>query len=215
MLSCIWLFADPWTVADQAPLSMKFSRHKNSSRLPFPSPRHLPHWGVKSTSLTSPALAGEFFTTEPPGKPNTMHNLVNLNYLSMRGDYFYIMKCAHSKRNQDNWKAEGESLTQQLLLWTNLDVTVWPLLPQVFLMLTQPLNHNCTFFSQTQPLLTITGHMARLKSPPSPPMKNPWETGSLLLPVRTLTGLVHYLDEILKYYRQQVIHMSNNFGEMI
>ena len=129
--------------------------------------------GIKSISLASPALAGEFFTTKPAGKPNTKHNLVNLGYLSMRGDYFYIMKCAHSKRNQDNWKAEGESLTQQLLLWTNLDVTVWPLLPQVFLMLTQPLNHNCTFFSQTQPLLTITGHMARLKSPPSPPMKNP------------------------------------------
>ena len=74
--------------------------------------------------FTSPALPGEFFTTEPPGKPNTMHNLVNQGYLSMRRDCFYIMKCAHNKRNQDNGKEEGGSLTQQLLLRTNLEVTV-------------------------------------------------------------------------------------------
>lgn len=28
-----------------------------------------------------------------------MHNLVNLGYLSVRGDCFYIMKCVHSKSN--------------------------------------------------------------------------------------------------------------------
>ena len=31
----------------------------------FPNP------GIKSTSPASPALAGRFFTTVPPGKPNT------------------------------------------------------------------------------------------------------------------------------------------------
>ena len=35
------------------------------SGLPFPSPGHLPDPG---TELTSPALAGGFFTTEPHGK---------------------------------------------------------------------------------------------------------------------------------------------------
>ena len=34
--------------------------------MPFPSPGDLPNPG---TELTSPALAGRFFTTEPPGKP--------------------------------------------------------------------------------------------------------------------------------------------------
>ena len=34
--------------------------------LPFPSPGLLPDPGIKPTSL---ALAGRFFTTEPPGKP--------------------------------------------------------------------------------------------------------------------------------------------------
>ena len=70
MLSCsvmsLWLFA---TVACQAPLSMGFSRQEYWSRLPFPSPGDLPDPGIKAASPVSPALAGEFFTTEPPGKP--------------------------------------------------------------------------------------------------------------------------------------------------
>ena len=38
-LSCVWLFATPWTVAYQAPLSMGFSRQEYWSGLPFPSQR--------------------------------------------------------------------------------------------------------------------------------------------------------------------------------
>ena len=38
MLSHIWLFMTPWTVAHQAPLSMGFSRQECWSGLPFPSP---------------------------------------------------------------------------------------------------------------------------------------------------------------------------------
>jgi len=36
--------------------------------LPFPSPGDLPDPGIKPVSLASPALAGRFFTTQPPGK---------------------------------------------------------------------------------------------------------------------------------------------------
>ena len=55
-----------WTVACQAPLSMGFPRQEHWSRLPFLSPGDLPYPGIEPTS---PALAGRFFTTEPPGKP--------------------------------------------------------------------------------------------------------------------------------------------------
>ena len=55
--------ATPWTVAYQAPLSLGFSRQEYWSRLPFSSPGDLPDPGIKPTS---PALAGGFFTTEPP-----------------------------------------------------------------------------------------------------------------------------------------------------
>ena len=40
------------------------------SGVPFPPPRDLPHSVIKPTSPSSPALAGGFFTTEPPGKPS-------------------------------------------------------------------------------------------------------------------------------------------------
>ena len=45
---------------------MGFPRQEYWSGLPFPSPGDLSHPGIKPTS---PALAGRFFTTEPPGKP--------------------------------------------------------------------------------------------------------------------------------------------------
>ena len=63
-------FVTPWTVACQAPLSMVFSRQVFWSELQFPLPGNLPDTGIEPTSPVSPALAGQFFTTEPPGKPN-------------------------------------------------------------------------------------------------------------------------------------------------
>ena len=47
------------------PLSMGFPRQEYWSGLPFPSPGDLPDPGIDPVS---PALAGGFFTTEPPGK---------------------------------------------------------------------------------------------------------------------------------------------------
>ena len=38
-LNCVQLFATPWTVAYQAPLSMGFSRQEYWSGVPLPSPR--------------------------------------------------------------------------------------------------------------------------------------------------------------------------------
>ena len=87
LLSCVWLFATPWTVAYQALPSMGFSRQEYWSGLPFTPPGDLLDSGIKPGSpalqadaLTSepwalpgikpvsPALEGKFFTAEPPGK---------------------------------------------------------------------------------------------------------------------------------------------------
>ena len=46
-LSRVRLFATPWTVAYQAPLSMGFSRQWYWSGLPFPSPADLPNPGIE------------------------------------------------------------------------------------------------------------------------------------------------------------------------
>ena len=56
-----------WTqCTHQASLSMGFSRQESWSGVPLPSLGDLPDSGIKSRS---PALAGRFFTFEPPGKP--------------------------------------------------------------------------------------------------------------------------------------------------
>ena len=73
MLNGVWLFATPWTVAYQAPLSMGFSRQEYWSGLPFPPPGDLLDPKIEPVS---PALAGGFFTTELPGKPELVYKTV-------------------------------------------------------------------------------------------------------------------------------------------
>ena len=87
-LSCIWLFASPWTVACQAPLSMEFSRKEYWSGLPFPPPGDLPDLGIEPSS---PALAGRFFTTEPPGKLFICTHTQSYTYVLFM--FFSIMVC--------------------------------------------------------------------------------------------------------------------------
>ena len=73
--------------AHQVPLSMGFPKQKQTNKqtkkktknkkqknwngLPFPSPEDFSNPGIKPMSPVSPALAGEFFTTELLGKPLT------------------------------------------------------------------------------------------------------------------------------------------------
>ena len=52
--------------ACQTPLSMGFPRQEYWSGLQFPSPRDLPDPAIEPQSS---ALAGKFFSAEPPGKP--------------------------------------------------------------------------------------------------------------------------------------------------
>ena len=69
VLSHLWFFATPWTVARQAPLSMGFTRQEYLSGLPFLPPGDRPDPGVEPASPVVPTLTGRFFTTELPGKP--------------------------------------------------------------------------------------------------------------------------------------------------
>ena len=65
-LSCVRLFATPWTVAYKAPLPMEFCRQEYWSGLPFPSPADLPRPRIEPGS---PALQADALLSEPPGKP--------------------------------------------------------------------------------------------------------------------------------------------------
>ena len=64
--------ANPWTVAHQAPPSTGFSRQEHWSGVPFPPPGDPPDPGIDPTSA---AVAGRFFTAEPPGKLSKSHAL--------------------------------------------------------------------------------------------------------------------------------------------
>ena len=61
---------DPWTVAHQVPLFMKFYRQEYWNGLPLLLQGIFPTQGSNSHILPLPALAGGFFITEPPEKPN-------------------------------------------------------------------------------------------------------------------------------------------------
>ena len=56
---CVCVCVTPWIVA---PLSMVFPRQEYWSGLPFPSPGGLLNPEIKQVFLTSPELAGGFFT---------------------------------------------------------------------------------------------------------------------------------------------------------
>ena len=72
MCSVLFKPVTPGTVARQAPLSMALSRQEYWSGVPCPPPGVLPGPETEPVSLTSPALAGGFFTTRVPGKPSTL-----------------------------------------------------------------------------------------------------------------------------------------------
>ena len=74
--SRVWLFATPWTVAHQAPLSMAFFRQDYWSGLPCSPPGYLPNPGIETMLLMFPALAGSSLPLAPPGKPKLWYYLL-------------------------------------------------------------------------------------------------------------------------------------------
>ena len=75
MLSCSVVSdsVTPGTVVHQLPVSMEFSRQEHWSGSPFPPPGDLLDPGIKPGSLATPALAGRFFSTLPPGKHESLY----------------------------------------------------------------------------------------------------------------------------------------------
>ena len=95
----------PWTIAHRAPLSMGFPRQEYWSGLPFPSQGDLPDPGMEPGS---PALAGGFFTAEPPGKPALSHTY------KLIIDKYLVLFCILSSK-----PTMGVTLTAHLSLHTS------------------------------------------------------------------------------------------------
>ena len=69
-LTRVWLFATLWTIARQAPPSMRFSSQEYWSEFPFSSPGDRPDPGIE---LSPPTLQADSLPSEPPGSPNILH----------------------------------------------------------------------------------------------------------------------------------------------
>ena len=63
LLSRVWHFGTPWTVAHEAPLFLEFSSQEYWSGWPFPSPEDLLDPQIKPGS---PASQADSLLSEPP-----------------------------------------------------------------------------------------------------------------------------------------------------
>ena len=69
-------------IGDQAPLSMVFSRQEYWSAFSFLTSGDLPNPRTETTSLVSPALAGESFNTAPSGRLQSNQDLPVNSFLT-------------------------------------------------------------------------------------------------------------------------------------
>jgi len=97
--SCVQLFVTIWTVVHQPPLFIWFHKQEYWSGLPCPPAGDLPHPGIKTRSLMSPALAGGFFTTRANWEVQILkifilkssYRLYNNVYILITSDFFFSL----------------------------------------------------------------------------------------------------------------------------
>ena len=138
--SCVWLCVTLWTIAWQAPLSMGFSRHEYWSGVSCLPPGDLPHAGIEPASLSSPALARGFFTTNRHlGSPECICKYAQSSIV-----------CNHSKletsqisinsRMDIEWYTQWNTIQQWKSINSMLTRSIWHLLN--FILGTKPRSQN-------------------------------------------------------------------------
>ena len=88
-------FETSWTVACQAPLSMKFLRQEYWSGQPFPSAEGFPNPGIESTS---PALQLDSSLSEPLRKPSST---LQFTFIIFIVRIFFLIICRSSLHIRD------------------------------------------------------------------------------------------------------------------
>ena len=123
VLSCfshVRLFATPWTVVHQAPLSMGFSRQEHWSGLPCPPPGDLPDPG---TEPASPVFQVDSLLLSHQGSPISSAN--NMYFLLSSSDWLmYLFSTSNTimDRSSNNVKTclisgvRGKALNVSLLI---------------------------------------------------------------------------------------------------
>ena len=116
--SCL-IFATPWSVAHQAPLSMGFSKQECWSGLCTP-PGDLPNSGIKPRS---PVLKVDYLPTEPPGKLISLIKLALVVAQNCKvkdlGLIFRVVKIANN-----HLKILGMSFTVIFWTWTLKEIKI-------------------------------------------------------------------------------------------
>ena len=121
-LSRVWLFATPWTVAYQVPLSMGFSRQEYWSGLPFSSLGDLPNPGIE---LQSSALQVDSLLSEPSGKLPKNHNPSQImrktsnkpnlgTFYKIRDQYSRLLRSWKTRKDRSSHKPKDTEFTQQV-----------------------------------------------------------------------------------------------------
>ena len=86
LLSCVWLFATPQTVASQVPLSMVLSRQECWNGLPCSPPQDLPDPWMEPMSPASLNWQVDSLPLVPPGKPHIYtHTCIYAVYMVSSG----------------------------------------------------------------------------------------------------------------------------------
>ena len=136
--SHVWLFETLWTVAWQAPLSMRFSRQEYWSGLPCLQPGNRPHSGIEPAALKSPALAAGFFTTSSTWEEFVLHLYINLETCSVAQSYLTLCNPVDWQHTRlpfpslSHWSLSTELVMPSIPLTLSSSVAPFSSCPQSF-----------------------------------------------------------------------------------
>ena len=106
-------------VTCQALLSTEFSRQAHWSRLPRPTSRDHLNSGIELMSLGSPALAGGFFPTAPPGKPQIRAETISKLWNTLNNWEIGL------KKTLIYWQNDFLQIDHWVLFWQHHAVSSW------------------------------------------------------------------------------------------
>ena len=121
-LSRVQLFVTPWTVAQQAPPSMGFSRQEYWSGLPFLSLGDLPDPGIKPRS---PALQADALTSEPPGKPQKAHGNHPFDHLLSGASILFFSILSPLRVHYWGWQNFSRLFSVSMIILTPCLRPIW------------------------------------------------------------------------------------------
>ena len=104
----VWIFMTPWTIACQAPLSMRFSRQGYWSELPFPTPGIFLTQGLNQQLLHLLCWQAGSLSSAPPGKP-TERTVLALGHLCHQ----------EAKGHPAFWEVRHQPISMQIAFWSH------------------------------------------------------------------------------------------------